>query len=97
MRSNPGMANRQGDVDLREAQVDVPQLTLWLGLALPNHPSYLSAYEDGTDRVFRNVGIYNSDVMELPRRKHTTFRTRQKFEIKKDMTMLIVTFCNSGN
>jgi len=23
----------------------------------PNHPSYLFAYEDGTDRVFRNVGI----------------------------------------
>jgi len=23
----------------------------------PNHPSYLSAYEDITDRVFRNVGI----------------------------------------
>jgi len=24
MRSNLGMANRQGDVDLREAQIDVP-------------------------------------------------------------------------
>jgi len=23
----------------------------------PSHPSYLSAYEDGIDRVFRNVGI----------------------------------------
>jgi len=23
----------------------------------PSHPSYLSAYEDGTDRLFRNVGI----------------------------------------
>jgi len=23
----------------------------------PSHPSYLSAYEDGTDRMFRNVGI----------------------------------------
>ena len=23
----------------------------------PNHSSYLSAYEDGRDRVFRNVGI----------------------------------------
>ena len=22
----------------------------------PNHTSYLPAYEDGTDRVFRNVG-----------------------------------------
>jgi hypothetical protein len=34
---------------------------------------YLLAYEDGTDRVFRNVGIYNSDAGELPRRKHTTY------------------------
>jgi len=33
MRSNAGLANRQGDVDLREEQVAVPQLTLWLGLA----------------------------------------------------------------
>jgi len=38
----------------------------------PSHLSYLSAYEDGTDRVFRNVGIKNSDAGELPRRKHTT-------------------------
>ena len=35
------------------------------------------------NRVFLNVGISNSDAGELPRRKHTTFRTRQKFEIKK--------------
>jgi hypothetical protein len=35
--------------------------------------SYLPAYEDGTDRPFRNVGIQNSDAEELPRRKHTTF------------------------
>jgi hypothetical protein len=33
---------------------------------------YLPAYEDGTGRVFRNVGIENSDARELPRRKHTT-------------------------
>jgi hypothetical protein len=37
------------------------------------YSSYLPAYEDGTDRVFRNVGIQNSDAGELPRRKkHTT-------------------------
>jgi hypothetical protein len=23
----------------------------------PSHPSYLAAYKDGTDRVFRNVGV----------------------------------------
>ena len=44
---------------------------------------YLHAYDDGTDRVFQNVGMQNSDAGELPRRKHTTFRTRRKFEIKK--------------
>jgi len=44
--------------------------------------TYLLAYEDGTDRVFRNVGIQNSDAGKLPRRKHTTYRTRRKFEIK---------------
>jgi len=38
------------------------------------------AYEDGT--VFRNVDISNSDAGVLPRRKHTIFRTRRKFEIK---------------
>jgi hypothetical protein len=41
------------------------------------------AYEDGKDRVFRNVGIYISDAGELPRREHITFSTRRKFEIKK--------------
>jgi len=45
--------------------------------------SYLPAYEDGKDRVFRNVGIQDSDAAEIPRRKNTTFRTRRKFEIKK--------------
>jgi len=33
MRSSARMANRQRDVDLREAQVDIPHLELWLGLA----------------------------------------------------------------
>jgi len=42
-------------------------------------------FEDGTDRVFGNVGIWNSDAGELPRRKHTTFRTRWKFEIEIEL------------
>jgi len=33
MRSNAGMANRQGDFDLRFAQVSAALLELWLGLA----------------------------------------------------------------
>jgi hypothetical protein len=47
------------------------------------YSSYLPAYEDGTDGAFQNVGIQNSDAGELPRRKHTTFTTRRKLEIKK--------------
>ena len=47
-------------------QVGIPQLFSNLVII------YLLAYEDGTDRVFRNVGILNSDVGELPIRKHTT-------------------------
>jgi hypothetical protein len=47
------------------------------------YSSYIPAYEDGADRVFRNAGIQNSDAGELPRRKkHTTFTTRRKFDIK---------------
>ena len=45
------------------------------------HTSY-PAYEDGTDRVFRNVGIQQSDAGEIPKRIHTIFKTRRKFEIK---------------
>jgi len=50
--------------------------------------SYLLAHEDGTDRVFQKVGIQNSDAGELPRRKHTIFRTQRKFEIKNIVSML---------
>ena len=55
---------------------------------IPQHFSKLAilqlpSYEDGTDRVFRKVGIQNSDAGELPRRKHTAFRRRRNFEIKK--------------
>jgi len=32
---------------------------------------YLSAYEDGKNREFRNFGIKNSDARKLPGRKHT--------------------------
>jgi len=31
----------------------------------------------------QRLGVWNSDAGELPRRKHTTYRTRRKFEIKK--------------
>ena len=34
--------------------------------------SHLHAYENGTDRVFRNVGKKTPDAGVLPKRKHTT-------------------------
>ena len=40
------------------------------------------ALEDGNDRGFRNVGKPQSDTGEIPKRIHTRFKTRQKFEIK---------------
>jgi hypothetical protein len=36
---------------------------------------HLPAYEDGTDRVFWNVGIY------LPKRKHTTYLQKLNFSM----------------
>jgi len=38
-------------------------------LLLRNSPAsdFTPAYEDGTDRVFRNVGIYKSVAGELPK------------------------------
>jgi len=41
------------------------------------------ALEDGTDRGFRNVGKPQSNAGEIPKRIHTRFKTRRKFEIKK--------------
>jgi len=47
----------------------------------PSHPSYLPAYEDGTE--YSETSAYkNSDAGELPGRNRTTFITRRKFEIK---------------
>jgi hypothetical protein len=36
-----------------------------LTILKPSHSSSLPAYEDGTDRVFRNVGLQNSDLNSL--------------------------------
>ena len=41
-------------------------------LSVPS--SKAGAFEDGTDRVFRNVGIYKSDAGESPKRKQTTLK-----------------------
>jgi len=49
--------------------------------SVPSSQAGSCTYEDGTDRVFRNVGILTSDAGELRRRKHKIFRKRRKFEI----------------
>ena len=50
------------------------------------------ALEDGTDRGFRNVGKPQSDAGEIPKRIHTKFKTRRKFEIRKTNYILIFGF-----
>jgi len=35
----------------------------------PSHSSYLPTYEDGKERVFRNVGINNADAKGITRNK----------------------------
>jgi len=37
-----------------------------------SNSSHLSTYEDGADRVYRNVAIRKSAAAKLPIRKHTT-------------------------
>ena len=57
MRSNAGMANRQGDVDLREAQDSAPQFTLRLGLVWLLQSHFIHLPMKIEQIVFRNVGI----------------------------------------
>ena len=40
-------------------------------LSVPSSKASHPAYEDGTDRVFRNVGKPQSDAGEIPKRIHT--------------------------
>jgi hypothetical protein len=42
------------------------------------------AYENGTDRGFRNVGYQYSDAGKTPKRKHNTYKTWWKLTIKKN-------------
>jgi len=51
------------------------------------------AFEDGTDKVFRNVGIQQSDAGEIPKRLHTIGITKikhgfymKRYEILQDLT-----------
>jgi len=62
-------------------------LFLWL---IPLHLNFANvsehtvcSFEDGTNRVFRNIGKYDSNAGKASKRKNTMFRTWQNFEIKK--------------
>jgi len=48
------------------------------------------AYEDGTDKEFRNVGYKNSDAGELPKKEHITIETRRKLENKIILFILLM-------
>jgi hypothetical protein len=48
-------------------------------ILIPSQSSYLSAYEDETE-CSETSAYKNLDAGELPRKKHTTFRIRRKFE-----------------
>ena len=48
--------------------------------------STLIAYEDGTDRKYRNVGTKSSDAGRLPKKHNKAFNTRRNFEIKINVT-----------
>jgi hypothetical protein len=49
------------------------------------HPAF-----DGADRGFRNVGKKQSDATEIPKRTHTIFETRRKFEINNRYVLDLV-------
>ena len=58
---------------------DLYMLTFRNTLSVPSSKAgvkFTPAFEDGTDRVFRNVGIYKSDAGESPKRKQTTLCIR---------------------
>jgi hypothetical protein len=57
--------------------LSVPSLKAGCRVLSTLHP----AFEDGTDRGFLNVGKLQSDAEEIPKRIHTIFKTRRKFEI----------------
>ena len=59
--------------------------------AKPSNPSHLPTYEDGTDRVFRNVGIENSDARELPRRKHRNIRKHSNYNKERSLVRRVST------
>ena len=66
---------------MKMEQIECSETSAYI-IQTPGNYTKENAYEAGTDRVFRNVGIHNSDAGELPKRKHNIFRTGRKLEIK---------------
>jgi hypothetical protein len=60
-----------------------PGINIPLFLSLSILHTVQPAFEDGTNRRFRNIGKPLYDAGEIPRRTYTIFRTRRKSEIKK--------------
>jgi hypothetical protein len=63
----------------------IAKLAPGINIMLSSHHSLSTlhpALEDGTDRGFQNISRSQSDAGEIPKRIHTIFRTRRKFEIK---------------
>jgi len=82
------MCRRFGTVFHLHRQVDVSRMNYDVFIIPTSFYAHLPAYEDGTDRVFRNVGIQTSDVGVLPKRKHATYRTRRKLEIRNSVSSI---------
>jgi hypothetical protein len=63
--------------------------TFWNHPSVPSSKASYPAFEDGTDRWFRKVGIQKSDAGDTPKRLLTIFKTRRKFEIKNSKKIQI--------
>jgi hypothetical protein len=71
------MANRRGDVDLREARVSAPQLELWLGFGL-DHCSVIRVCL----LFFSLCSSGFQDLLRLKPQNCTTFTTRRKLKLE---------------
>jgi hypothetical protein len=77
-----GQQNIKSAYASKPLSVEIPiYISKPLNLTIPNNliPVILTvytAYENGTDRVFRNLGTYNSGTRESPNINNTKFTTR---------------------
>jgi hypothetical protein len=67
---------------------------VWLGRSGCMWKFYLPAYEDVTDWVFRNVGIWTTDTGESPRRRHTACLTFSYSQLHSTQPKLMTRITN---